>query len=357
VWNLAELKQSRLFLGHRDEVWRVSFLPDGETLVSGGKGGSVRLWKLTATNSNPSHGVLPERLRCVPALVANGQSFIAACRDGSVRQWDAHSLKEQERLSILGTGNLAVALSPDRRWLATADGSGNLRVWDWSSRLVVTNLAIPPAKHFTISFTARSGFLLANAQRWETATWVPLPAPPDFERHRVNCAGFAPNEREWATGHWDGKVKLWTFPGNELVVELPGHLERVNALTFAKDGRLLASVGVDCYVNLYDVSSRRRLARFRAHYNSACGACFSPDGQRLATFGNTRDCTKLWDLSTLRPLISFPWENHWHNWAAFSPDGSTLARLDNDGFLEFWHAPTFAEIEDIERAKVREAIP
>jgi WD40 repeat protein len=146
-------------------------------------------------------------------------------------------------------------------------------------------------------------------------------------------------------------VKLWTFPANELLVEFPGHLERVNAMAFAPDGRLLASVGVDCCVNLYDVPSRRHLARFRAHYNSASGVCFSPDGRRLATFGNTRDYTKLWDLATLRPLIAFPWENHWHNLAAFSPDGSTLARLDNDGVLEFWHAPSFAELEAVERAK------
>lgn len=351
VWNLAELKEIRRLQGHRDEVWRVSFLPDGKRLVSGGKGGSVRLWNLTATNNTPGHTVLPESVRGAPSFVPNSESFLAACRDGSVRRWDTHSLREIERLSFLGSGLLAVALSPDGRWIATADRSGKLGVWDWPTRQVVTNLAIPTTNRVAVTFTARSGFLIANAHCWKTANWAPGPPAPDLQRQRVNCLSFAPNEREWATGHWDGKVKLWTFPANELLIEFPGHLERVNALAFALDGRLLASVGVDCCVNLYDVPSRRHLARFRAHYNSASGVCFSPNGRRLATFGNTRDYTKLWDLATLRPLITFSWENHWHNWAAFSPDGSTLARLDNDGVLEFWHALSFAELETAERAK------
>ncbi len=351
LWNVAERKEIRRFQGHQDEVSCVSFLPDGKTLVSGGKGGSVRLWSLTATTNNPGHRFLPQRVRGAPVFVANGESFITVCRDGSVRRWDTHSLRELERRSIPGSNILAAALSPDGRWVATADGSGNLGVWDWSTRGVVTNLAIPPTKSVALSFSARSGFLIANAHGWETTTWAPLPAPPDLQRQRVNCTSFAPNEREWASGHWDGKVKLWTFPANELLIEFPGHLERVNALAYAWDGRLLASVGVDEYVNLHDVQSRRHLARFRAHYNAACGVCFSPDGRRLVTFGNTRDCAKLWDLTLLRPLLTFPWENHWHRWAAFSPDGSTLARLDGEGVLEFWHAPSFAELEAAERAK------
>lgn len=351
VWNVAEQKQIRRFHGHRDEVWRVSFLPDDKTLVSGGKGGSVRLWSRTATNSSPGHTVLRERILSPPAFSANGERFLGVCRDGSVREWDTHSLCELAKHPFVESDTVAAALSPNGRWVAAADSFGNLGVWDWSTRGVVTNLAIPPTNRVAISFTARSGFLVANAQRWATANWTVLPAPPDFQLERVNCASFAPNEREWATGHWDGKVKLWSFPANELLVEFPGHIERVNALTFSLDGRLLASVGVDCHVNLYDVPARQLLARFPAHYNSACGVCFSPDGWRLATFGNTRDYTKLWDLATLRPLIAFPWENHWHHSAVFSPDGSTLARLDSEGVLELWHARSFDELEADQIAK------
>jgi WD40 repeat protein len=259
-----------------------------------------------------------------------------------------------ERLSFLGTNVLGAAFSADGRWLAVAESTGNLRVWDWSSRQVITNLVIPLAEWVHVLFSARSTYLFATTpnrpRAWKTAKWEELPNSPDFLRLGIVCTGIAPNERQWASGHRDGMIRLWTFPANEQLAEFSPHLGDVIDLAFSPDGHVLACASNDGYVNLYDVTARRTIARLRAHFNSAQSVCFSPDGRRLTTLGTHGDFAKLWGLATLRPLVTLPGSGVSYFHAAFSPDGSTLVGLDRYGGVDLGHAPTFAELEAAERS-------
>ena len=45
----VEVPAPRLLFGHELEVWRVACLPDGKTLISGGKDGAVKFWDLQAS--------------------------------------------------------------------------------------------------------------------------------------------------------------------------------------------------------------------------------------------------------------------------------------------------------------------
>jgi WD40 repeat protein len=145
-------------------------------------------------------------------------------------------------------------------------------------------------------------------------------------------------------------IRLWTFPANEQLAEFLVHSGGVNGLAFSPDGDLVASAGDDGYVHLFNVPERRHLGSFRAHYNSARAVCFSPDGRRLVTRGGLKESATLWDLATRRTLISLKGQGRWHVDLVFSPEGNTLVRLDNDGNVDLWHAPTFAELEAADRS-------
>ncbi|HEY5914066.1 MAG TPA: protein kinase [Verrucomicrobiae bacterium] len=290
LWNLAERKEVRRFQGHADEVSCLGSLPYAEALISGGKEGAVRLWKLTETNARPGHAIVPLPIqRQGFAFAPDGRSFITACQDRSARLWCTQPLKELERLSFLGSNLLSVDLSADGRWLAAADARGKLGVWDWSTRRLITNLVIPPAEAGDVTFCANSRYLLAAVRPrdppwirlgWETPNWKPLPEAPDLGRLRVRSLSFSPSGGMYATGHEDGKVRLWTFPDSRELGEFPAHSSNVEGVAFSSDGRMLASAAADAYVNLWDVPARRLLKRFRADYRSAYGVCFSPDGRR-----------------------------------------------------------------------------
>jgi WD40 repeat protein len=351
LWEVARRTQIRRFQGHVDEVWSLAYLPDRETLVTGGKDASILFWRTEAARRPPTDATLPEPNRGMLAFTPDGQSFITVGSNRSVRLWNTHPPRELERLSFLGPDVLGVAFSEDGRWLAAAEATGNLKVWDWSTRRVITSLVIPPAEWAHVLFSARSSYLFGTTpnspQAWKTAKWEELPNPPDFVRLGIACTSIAPNERQWASGHQDGTIRLWTFPANEQLAQFLAHAGGVSDVAFSPGGDLLASAGNDGYVHLFNVPTRRHLGSFRAHYNSARAVCFSPDGRRVAT---GEGVVKLWDLATGRTLISLKGEGRDLR-LGFSPDGNTLVGLERESeTVHLWHAPSFAELEAAERS-------
>jgi len=366
VWRVADGTEFRRFQGHRDEVWTVAFLPDGKTLVSGDRAGTVRFWSLDATHRNPSHEELPEKVSAPPdnvlAFAPDSRTFVTACRDGRVRVWSTQPVRELEQPGLLGTNNYALDFSVDGRWLAVGDRAGTVCIWDWPDRRVLANLPIPPVRFGILAFSPRgrylwAGLILRNFARagriWETATWRELPSPLiDY----IGCitASVSPDEKLLAVSYVSGDIKLWSVPGGHLEHTFPGQAFFPSWLAFAPDGRTLAAANTAGFVQLWDVLERRPLERFEGHRNALRGPAFSSDGRRLAVAGgDSREALKLWDMTTLRELVVLPAKGLYFMRTAFSPDSNTLVAIDTDGVTHLWHAPSFAEIETVEReAKV-----
>src|SRR5271168_2355975 len=80
-----------------------------------------------------------------------------------------------------------------------------------------------------------------------------------------------------------------------------GHTDKVNAIAFAPDGKLVASGGSDDTVRLWDPAGGKEVRKLKGHTDSVLGVAFSPDGKTLASAA-ADDTARLWDVATGKAL-------------------------------------------------------
>jgi WD40 repeat protein len=112
--------------GHAAMVSALAFSPDGKTLLSGGYDNTLRLWDLTG--AEPCERAVIHAHRGVVLAVAfapDGQSFFSAGPDGRVIHWTSAM---QPKVWQLPGPVHGLAVSPDGRYLATANGNGTVYI-------------------------------------------------------------------------------------------------------------------------------------------------------------------------------------------------------------------------------------
>ena len=73
-----------------------------------------------------------------------------------------------------------------------------------------------------------------------------------------------------------------TFSLAEDRITLRGHSAGISSLSFAPDGRTLASGSNDATIRLWDVVALREKSRLTGHAGLVNSVAFSPDGKTLA---------------------------------------------------------------------------
>jgi WD40 repeat protein/tRNA A-37 threonylcarbamoyl transferase component Bud32 len=379
-------------------VW-VSFSRDSQLLAVTtwyeGWNGAVRVWDLRSDKELFTKPVSGPKIRGSSAFSADGRHLVA---EGSERLhvWDGHSGQETQTVRIVPGGCGQICFSPDGRRLAAALWNGRMvKVFDWDGERLVESrslqghslpvlavayspdgkyLASGTEKEFKIwkaeslretcavetaaqelAFTPDSRTLYASATtskqrpvhtwtRWDTHTRSELPAlsvevavEPAFAFH---CLSRDAKVLFLARGEHDASHvrAIDTASGTDLVPRR-GHVAPVNAVVISPDGQTLASAGADWEVKVWELGTGRVVRSLSGHAQAVWGLAFSPDGNRLASA--SRDGTIiLWDVAAGKAVGRLNGPSRGPSRIAFSPDGMNLAAGSESGVVQYWDAAT-----------------
>lgn len=268
------------------------------------------------------------------------------------RIWDAATGREVGRFKGLQSNvPNAVAFSPDGQQLALQDGAETLHLWDIATgkeRWRRSDPLPPLSSCPTLVFSADGKTLCVGETRslhfYETTRGreVPGPRPP---RKGLAVDALSP----------DGTTAVSVTPANTLLVwqtatgKIRGEVKECGPrgpIVLARDGRRLAVVsgGETPTVQVWDVSTGKKLGHCRGHQAKVYSLCFSPDGRTLVT-GAWDLAVRLWGANTGKEWWCFHGRGmyNWVGTVCFSPDGSTVAVTASDGHARLLDAATGKE--------------
>jgi WD40 repeat protein len=340
VLDASSGKRSPVGEGKRGYVWGPRFSPDGTRLVLVGEAGTARLWDAAtgaalATCRGHTSKVVDVAFR------PDGARLVTTSSDGTVRQWDPATGEEVEPPYDRHSGEVAAAVySPDGQWVASAGSDRTIRVWRAAGRQdvavlhghrgAVTGVAFASGGRRLASFSGLSTFWVGDGtvRIWDVDARATLPALRGH-RNYVYPVAFSPDGRWFASGDWDGKVRLWDATTGEPCGSLP-HPGVAHTLAFHTDGRRLVTGGYgDDRLRVWDVATGQVRQEIQGPSVQIWSVAVSPDGARVAASGRdeqNRDQLSVHEMASGERLFAAAGAV-----LGYSPDGRWLATVAGDG--------------------------
>jgi hypothetical protein len=237
----------------------------------------------------------------VHALTADGETLVTGGADGRVRLFELSTGRERLMFPAHRHAIAAIAVAADGSAIATASVDRSVVLWSATGAVL---RPLPPAEAPVafLRFSPDGGLLATTGNRnqavlWSVATGRILRRLDDDQPLRQGV--FSQDGRLLAAGTESGKVNVWEVGSGRRIRELTGPPSAVGSLAFAPDGRGLA-VGSWMSICLWELATGEPRDGFTGVDGNVTALAFASDGTTLAS-GNGDASIVLWDVTRLRP--------------------------------------------------------
>ena len=291
---LASAPASAQLRGHGGPVRAVAVSADGATAISGSFDSSAIRWSLTRGAAEQVLRFHDDAVNAV-AMLKDGRAVTAGA-DGRIAIWREGDAQPERVLEGHTAPIVALAVSPDSAWLASAAWDHTVRLWPLSGG-----------------------------------------APRVLEGHNQNVNGvaFTPDSKAVVSAAYDLTLRIWPLDGSApTIVTLPTPL---SAVAVASDGEIVAA-GANGMVYFLDAAGQQK-GELQASPTPIISVAVSPDGALVAAAGIRGSVAVIErkDRKLARTLVG-PGLPVWS--VAFLPDNRTMLTGGADRMVRRWDAVT-----------------
>ena len=299
-------KRKIILQGHQGAVTSVKFSPNQELLASAGVDGKVIIWNL------------------------EGKKII---------EWQT----EQESINSL-------IFYPDSKYLATAGSNGTVKIWsllekDLGKKLYV--LKISKTEVNSISFSADGNYLATAGINIPVQIWnlslspVTISFNTNLDDHSlIRSVRFSPNENLLATLDGKSTIRLWNISEKKFETL---DVEAISMNFSIHKPQTLLTATSNGVVELWQIYTGRLVNNFKSLHLDTKLVNFSPDGELIATVG-IDSIVRLWNLSG-RQVNQFEFSENVID-LAFSLEGKKIAVADSNGKIWLISVENLEELLD-----------
>ncbi|MFP6750611.1 MAG: hypothetical protein VB855_02960, partial [Pirellulaceae bacterium] len=279
--------------GHEGGVVQSVFAPGGKVVISGGHDFTLKIWNpVDATLLRSLEGHEGQVLSL--AVSADGRRLLSGGRDNSIRVWDVFlpdPLSEHKNHEMAVS---TVLVGPQAAWLATGSADKTVKLLPSGEGEVISLEGHEAA----ITRLARNadGTMLASADATgQVRVWDPKDGSllGVLSAHLGPASGllFHPTEPQLVTSGMDGMIRRWTLP---LVAPRfsPAGETVVGVVRLSPDGKV-AFAGDETSLRALNVEDGAVLRTFEGQQGAVASVVLNKDGTLVAS-GNAEGTIRFW---------------------------------------------------------------
>ena len=357
----AVLRLGTTHFRHADPVLSVAFSPNGKLLASSDASGVVHVWD--ADTGKPLLD-LPKNTGSLVLFTSDGKNLVCSREKKGTFLLNAvtgetvrtYVNKEQDRSrgrSVQSTHT--IALSPDGRMLAEADGQ-EVVLWEVTTGKELFRLKGDKTPFGSVAFAHDSKTVAAGEDDkattiyfWDTKTGEQTHKIANVHGGWTTALTFSADGKLFASAS-PYEVAIWDAATRKKLTKFDTGSP---SLAFSPDGKFLAGPqygGGEAKgtIHVYDTAALKSVQALRGHLTIVNCVAFSPNGKKIAT-GGPEGTVRLWDAMTGRQLSTGDGNEALINSVAFSPDGSFAATASGgDHTIRIWGTASGAQLAKID---------
>ena len=243
----------------------------------------------------------------------------------------------------------SAAFFPDGRRAVTGSVDGTLRIWDLNTGKEINQISVG-GKVLSAALSANGKHLVSAGSEglsvWDSNT-TKLVSKLKGHEDAVVFVAYSRDGRFIASGGVDKTIRLWDAVSLKPIGAYLGHTDYVLALVFSNDSKRIYSVSSDNSIRVWSVPSVNALQVWNGHTLTVRWISISDDDQYAIT-ASYDGTARIWDTSTGNEITAWKPGGEVVTSAAFLPDGRLLTS-GRDMTPKLWDKPDISSLSAIFR--------
>lgn len=262
---------------------QAAYLPRRSTSITGALTLPDRLPQGTPSSNLRTEPVTTYKMRPAPS----GKNAVAPGTTLAVFHHDAAEI-------------LALAWSPNSKYLATADAIGSIRVWEMKSGKTVLTYRGHDLPVHSLAWSPGGKYIASAGQDQVIRIWDAFTGARVFASRRqsepiIRLIWQRDGRRITAVSR-DGMMKTWdAATGSDIITARSDNPGASSGSVPSPDGAYLAMITFDQAVEVRAKAGDRHLLTYRGHQGKITVVAWSPEGKRIAS-GSTDRTVHVWQV-------------------------------------------------------------